>query len=374
MADVAKQLEAIDKAIYGRDVRSSIHDAISAINGDVEACAEGEKSRSEAEAKRESEEEARAKAEAGRESAEEARAKAEEARVQGMKDMEGRISGLMAATGAERVHVCVEDEYADAAGGAPPVPDVADPKSQVVYLTPVKGGPEHGGFAAWLYVDGKWESLGGGTSSSPLAVEDGGTGATDAEGARENLSVYSKEEVDGLVGKGSGTGSATEVTGTSLTNKFLATVTAIDRGAFASRVTLKHASGATASCITSNDALDALGTVKGSNVFMAFGEHAVSIADSITYETPFTENVWEGSVEDVDVDTVATRVRLSALGGEVYAVIPTDVRNAMGLDETSGAKLYVSPFDIFLLKFTRDHNGGSSTPDTPTREHAGGSN
>lgn len=374
MADIAKQLEAIGKAIYGRDVRSSIHDAIAAINDDVVSCAEGEEERRSAEKSRVEADGKRASAEKSREEAESAREDAEKSRAQAMRDMEGRISGLMAATGAERVHVCVEDEYSAASEGSPPVPSVKDPKSQVVYLTPVKGAREHGDYAAWLCVDGKWESLGGGLDSSPLAVEDGGTGATDAEGARENLSVYSKEEVDGLVGKGSGAGSATEVTGTSLTNKFLATVMAIDRGAFASRVTLKHASGATASCITSNDALDALGTVKGSSVFMAFGEHAVNIADSITYETPFTENVWEGSVEDVDIDTVATRVRLSALGGEVYAVIPTDVRNAMGLDETSGAKLYVSPFDIFLLKFTRDHNGGSSTPDTPTRDHAGGSN
>lgn len=380
MAEIQNQLDRISSAIYGRDVRSSIHDAIAAINGDVEGCVEGEKGREEAERARVKAESERASADESRTKAEAARASAEEARAQGMKDMEGRISGLMAATGAERVHLCVEGEYSDAADDSPPVPAVEDPKTQVVYLTPVKGAAEHGGYAAWLYVDGKWEALGGGLPSSPLAVADGGTGAADAEGARSSLSVYSKEEVDALIEKATkaeATGTPIE-SGTSFSNAIAATVSAIEAGGLMSWVTLTVGGRYKAYAFVPNTWLSQAGAKAGSLVIMAFDESDVCVLASATVSPTYSENLWDGSVPDsggsIESDGLYSRVRLNALGTEVFAMISKGKMGSMGIEPLTTLKIAVSPFDIHILPFTRDHTGGTSTPDPPSRDHAGGSN
>ena len=364
MADVRECLEKISEAIYGRDVRSAIHDSIEAMNDQVESYASGEEARVESEKQRSDAESSRASAEEQRESAEEQRASAEKARESAEAAREQRIDGIVDATGAERVHLCTEAECAAAEEGSDcRVPSIASPKQQVLYLTPRTEHAEHADYCAWLYVNGKWEMLGGGNGTGdPVAIERGGTGATDAETARANLSVYSKEEVDGLIAKApsGSTGGTVTVTGTSFSNQVFATISSIDKGTIISRVKLKLTDGSTATAFESTANLTAMKAAAGALVGMVFAEHDVHVVKPIANLEGTDVNYWTAEVEDCSSDEMETRLELSAKGATIYAVIPTSVQGVLGLGETSSTTVSISPFDIHLLAVSRTHNGGGN--------------
>lgn len=369
MADIKECLESISSAIYGRDVRASIHDSISAINDEVEGYAEAEESRASAEKERQEAEEARketdaklADAEKARATAEEGRAAAEQKRDEAEEAREKRIDDLVEATGAERVHVCADGEYADADDGTR-APSLEKPTAGTLYLVPIAEPQGERSYSPWLYVAGKWEDIGGG--KVPVPVAEGGTGATSAEAARESLSVYSKDEVDALVAKGSDSETAGTpiLTGSSFTNLVGASVTEIVEGTLSSKVTLAIGSSNTAVAIIPNSGLEQMGAKVGSVLGMAFDERDVSIVSSAAIAPSYNENIWSGTVNDFDADTVEERVEIDALGTTVYAIISKSVGNAMGLNETSAVKLMISPFDIHLLPLSRQHTGGTNTPD-----------
>ena len=363
MADVKAQLERIAEAVYGRDVRGSIHDSIEAINEQVEGYAAGEEARAEAEKERAGAESARASAEDGRAAAEKGRAEAEEKRAAAEEAREKRIDGLVDATGAERVHVCAEGEYEASGDGGASVPAVEEPKQEVVYLTPAASPSEHGDFSAWLYVAGKWESLGGDSTPSPLPLAQGGTGGSDAATARESLSVYSKEEADALFAKKAespAAGSAPTVTGTTFANTVPATITAIEKGAIVSKVTLKLPDGSSACSYASTACLTAMKAAAGTPVNMLFDERDVHIVTSIPAIADTDENVWDASVEDLDTDALQARFEMSAKGTTVYALAPISVFNRLGLGETSSATLLISPYDIKLMALSKEHEGGGN--------------
>lgn len=362
MADVKGSLERISEAIYGREVRGAIHDSIEAINEQVEGYAAGEEARAAAEERRAGAESARASAEDERAAAEEERAEAEGKRAAAEEARERRIDGLVDATGAERVHVCAEGEYEAPGNGGPSVPAVKDPKQEVVYLVPAAAPSEHGDFSAWLYVAGKWEALGGGVPV-PLPLAQGGTGGTDAATAREGLSVYSKEEADALFAKKSESpagGSPPTVTGTTFANKVSATITAIEKGAIVSKVTLKLADGSSACSYASTACLTAMKAAAGTPVNMLFDERDVHVVTSMPAIADTDENVWEGSVEDVETDDLQARFEMSAKGTAIYALAPISVFSRLGLGETSSATLLISPYDIKLMALSRTHTGGGN--------------
>lgn len=128
MADISKEIQDFQEAVYGEEVRGSMISLAEKINGEVEdntekvtQYGEAEASRAQAEAARVNAEKARVTAESGRVSAEESRVTAENTRAQNEEDRisaeEDRAEAESARANAESARVSAESGRATAESG-----------------------------------------------------------------------------------------------------------------------------------------------------------------------------------------------------------------------------------------------------------------
>lgn len=164
MATYEDMLDNVRNAIEteNEEIIASITDAV---NGTNDRVTKAENDRTVAENSRVDNEKARAAAEQSRIYAEQERAAADERReTRQLKNDSDQAQNNAAAKGLT-YRVCSVDEYRlDGIDGMHNVPAI-DGKTGVMYLTPkVSGATDEDAYDQWMYIDSKWELMGG-TSS-----------------------------------------------------------------------------------------------------------------------------------------------------------------------------------------------------------------